>query len=97
MSLSKSVSDCLDMATAALQDLPGVDVAVMDENVLWLTRQLANVVAELQAYLVDIEAGCSTSDFGFFNDDEFLEMLEDLSIEIGKLKSMIRVAKSLGK
>lgn len=97
MNLSKSLSECLESATAALHELPCVDVAVTDQNVLWLMRQLSNVVAVLQAYILDLEAGCSTSNFGFFNDDDFLDMLSDLTCEVSNLKSMIRTAKSVSR
>lgn len=61
----------------------------------WLERQLANVVAELQAIFSDIESGSSISDLGFSGDEDFQEMIDDLGNEIAKLKSMIQTLKKV--
>lgn len=61
----------------------------------WLERQLANVVAELQAIFSDIESGSSISDLGFSGDEDFQEMIDDLGNEIAKLKSMIQALKKV--
>lgn len=61
----------------------------------WLERQLANVVAQLQAIVSDIESGSSISDLGFSGNEDFQEMIDDLGNEIAKLKGMIQTLKKV--
>lgn len=61
----------------------------------WLERQLANVVAQLQAIVSDIESGSSISDLGFSGNKDFQEMIDDLGNEIAKLKGMIQTLKKV--
>lgn len=93
MELSTSLAERLKKAQEALTDLPGSP----DPRLLWLERQLVNLVAQLQAMLTDIEAGVSISAMGFSGEEEFQEMLADLDIDIANLKGLIRTMKSVSR
>ncbi len=87
----------LSEAQAAIKELPtGVEQGTeVYAQVVWLATQLGNVEASLQALLADIEAGCSFTEMGYFG-NEFEEMLEDMTVQISHLKSLIRTMKSIG-
>lgn len=91
--LSQRLSGLLEDAQRSLSDLPNTGVAV-SPRVLWLERHLAHLVSQLQALLLDIEAGCSLSDLGFFG-EEGEERIGDLAIEISSLKGMIQTARMI--
>lgn len=93
MDFSTCLSGHLKEAQDALCEVPNTDAA--NPDLQWLERQLANIVAELQAMLANIEAGWPISCSGFFRDDEFQEMIDDLASEIANLKSMIRSRKDV--
>ena len=95
MSLLDCVTERLEQAQSVLGELP--DSKGANPQLLWLERQLANIVSQLLAMTADIEGGCSISDIGLFTDDEFQEMMEDLGTEIANLKSMIRTLKMMDK
>lgn len=95
MSLLACVTERLEQAQSVSDELPESKSA--DPYLLWLERQLANIISHLLALAADLEAGCSISDFGVFTDDECREMMQDLGVEIANLKSMIRTIKMLGK
>lgn len=95
MDISTCISEHLKEAQEAMGDVPNTNAA--NPNLQWLERQLANIVAELQAMLADIEAGWPISNAGFFCNDEFQEVIDDLASEIANLKSMIRSLKDVGR
>lgn len=95
MGLLDCVTERLEQAQSVLSELP--DGMGPDPQLLWLERQLANIVSQLLAIAADIEAGCSVSEMGLGSNDEFQEMMEDLGTEIANLKGMIRTLKMLGK
>lgn len=95
MSLLDCVTERLEQAQSVLGELPGGKGA--NPQLLWLERQLANIISQLLALAADIEAGCSISDFGFFTDNEFQEMMDDLGAEIANLKGMIQTLKMIGR
>ena len=95
MSLLACVTERLEQAQSVSGELSGSKGA--NPRLLWLERQLANIISQLLALVADIEAGWSISDMGLFTDDEFREMMEDLGVEIANLRGMIRALKMLGK
>lgn len=94
MDVSSGLAERLKEAEEALDELP--DGEVKSERLRWLERQLANVVAQLQAIMADIDSGLSISDLGFFGDEEFEEILDDMGAQIANLRCMIQQAKELG-
>lgn len=63
----------------------------------WFERQLANVVAQLQAMMADLDSGLSVADMGFFGDEEFQDVIDDFGRQIVNLRSMIRVELAVGR
>ena len=94
MSLSDCVLDALGQAMVALEEASEGKVA--NPRLLWLERQLANIIAHLNGLLSSLDDGWGLSELGFFSEDDFVEMVGDLSVEIANLKGMIRTLKSLG-
>ena len=92
MDLPQRLCGLLEDAQAALKGLPRAGVADSPRT-LWLERQLAYLVSQLQA-LIDIEAGCSLSDLGFFG-QEGEERIGDLALEISTLRGMIQTARMI--
>lgn len=93
MDFSKTLSDCLDVARSAsrdVEDLSADDDRMDVERLHWLETQLANVVAELDAMLADIESGLSIQCMGFSCEGDFEEMIEGFEVEIVSLRGQIR-------
>lgn len=88
MDILDILADALGDAKKTLGELPGGEGK--SPRVLWLERQLVNVVSELEAMLADVEAGISISDMGFFGDADCADLIENLVIEIANLRSLIR-------
>lgn len=97
MDLSTCVTERLESAQEVFKELPeGLGQPnPFAGRLVWLERQLANLIAQLQAMQADIEAGCSILEMGYLSEDEFQEMLDDLGIEIANLKGMVRTLKML--
>lgn len=73
-----------------LSTSPNVGEGADAQRMLWLTRQMASIVAQLEAMLADMEAGCSLTDLGFSGVEEFEEMVEAARLEIASLQRMIK-------
>jgi hypothetical protein len=93
MDLPQCLGVLLKDAQAALKGLPGTGMPV-GPRLRWLERQLAYLVSQLQALQIDIEAGCSLSDLGFFG-EEGEERMGDLAVEISTLRGMIQTARMI--
>ena len=63
-------------------------------RLIWLERQLSHLVNQLQSLQVDIDAGCSLSDLGYFG-EEGEERIGDLTLEISGLKGLIQTARMI--
>ena len=92
MDFHNALEERLHSAQGALGDLSLADAS---PRVMHLERLLRNVMANLQAMMADIEAGCSWSDMGFFGDADLTDALESFDVEISSLKSLIQTAKML--
>ena len=95
MGLVESLADLLGDAQKALSDLPTAGMTDIS-RVAWLERHLIQLVHELQSLLLDLQDGFSGAELGF-DGDEAIERIGDLAVEISSLKSMIQVAKMLGR
>lgn len=93
--MSMCLTETLGQAQTAVDELPVGDVK--GARVLWLERQLAHIVGQLQAMLVDLESGLSVADLGFFGDQEFQNMVDDLGSQIANLRGMIQAAREIGR
>lgn len=93
MELSQCLSGLLEDAQKALSDLPGAGVAA-SPRVRWLERHLAHLISQLQSLMLDLEAGCSPLDLGFWG-EEGEERMGDLAVEISSLKGMIQTARMI--
>ena len=80
---------------AALEILNESSAEKENPRILHLQRLLRNVVANLQALMIDIEAGRSWSDLGFQNSSDLAEILDGFELEISSLKSMIQNARAV--
>ena len=94
MDFHNELEERLQSAVGAMSDL---SIADANPRVLHLERLLRNVVANLQALLADVEAGCSLSEMGFFGDADLTDALESFDVEINSLKSLLQTAKMLGR
>ena len=94
MDFYNALEERLQSAKESMSELSLVD---QNPRILHLERLLRNVVANLQAMLADIEAGCSWSEMGFFGDADLTDALESFDVEINSLKSLIQTAKMLGR
>ena len=95
MDFPQCLNVLLGDAQAAQKILPRAGVGVGDSpRTLWLDRQLAHLVSQLQALLIDIEAGFSLSDLGF-SGQEGEERIGDLATEISTLKGMLQTARMM--
>lgn len=95
MTLLSSVEDVLDDAQRAMANVSDTAHGATNEHIEWLYRQLANLIKCLRAYISDIDDGIELSEMGFFNDVEFLDMIEDISVQIANIKGLIQTAKLL--
>lgn len=87
------IGELLNSAKGTASDLPSmqsVGEGADPHRMQWLTRQMASIVAQLEAMLADIEAGCSVTDLGFYAMEEFEEMVEAARMEIASLQRMIK-------
>jgi len=92
MEACEILADCLATAATVADDISANNVSDIT-RLLWLEKQLANIVALLQAWLADIEAGLTVADIGFFCEQDFENTVNDFQMEIVKLKGMIRSLK----
>lgn len=92
MDFNNVIEEKILSASAVLDELPMSEASA---RVLMLERLLRNVIANLQAMLADIEAGCSWAEMGIFGDNEISDILEGFETEISSLKSLIQTAKML--
>lgn len=85
------IDDCLESARLVnkkLSEAANDQPSKSDESkdlLRWLESQLANVIAELEAMLEDIESGLSV----FSSDAEFEETMDLFEAEIANLKGRI--------
>lgn len=87
------LEECLNMATSVNSGLDGA-ININDEKLHWLERQLANIMVQLQAMLMDIESGLTTQDIGFFGENDFEDMVEDMKVSISQLREQIQTIRS---
>jgi hypothetical protein len=90
MELSIRLAGVLKDAEAAVGELPAGERR--SERLQWLERQLANIVAQLNAFMADLDSGWSIYDLGFCGDEEFEEIVDDFGRQIANLKGLIQVA-----
>lgn len=94
MDIAKNLGNCLDVARSAVKEMGGLfpdgDDLEEDGRLHWLETQLANVVAEMEALLADIESGLSITSIGFSCDGDVEEMIEGFEVEIASLRAQIR-------
>ena len=95
MDVSMCLTETLGQAQTAMDEVTAGDVR--GERLQWLERQLAHIVGQLQALLMDLDAGLSVADLGFFDDEECQEMVADFGRQIANLRGMIQVARQLGR
>lgn len=96
MSLQENLETCLNAASLVAQDSAGW-VCREPARLEWLEQQLAGIMLELQLLLLDMESGLSIQNLGFFGEDDFMEMIEDMTISIQSLKGQIRSLKEVGR
>ncbi len=100
MDITKRLSDCLDVANTASNEIHGItpgESTNFGERLHWLEMQLANVVNEMLALLADMESGISIYNLGFSNDGDLEDILEGFEIEISNLRGQIRSMMMAGK
>lgn len=93
MNISKSLCDCLVTARSTeneIIDISSNGVGGDAGQLHWLETQLANIIAEMEAILADVDSGLSIQHIGFSSDADFEEMIEGFEIEINNLKGKIR-------
>lgn len=95
MDWADGIEGVLSAAREAQEGLGTGDVK--GERLRWFERQLANVIAQLQAMMEDLESGLSVVDMGFFGDEEFQDAIEDFGSQIDNLRSLIRIEMVLGR
>lgn len=96
MDIAESIETCLHSAGLVEQDLVGCnckDKLLLD----WLENQLKAIIISLQILLSDIESGLSIQDSGFFGEDDFSEMIDDMNMSIASLKGKIRNLREIGR
>lgn len=96
MDTCQRLSECLNSAQTVLngaQKDGGKDNAPLR----WAERQLASIVAQLQAMLLDLEAGLSFADMGFSFDADLVEMIEDMELQVLSLKGRIQSMRAMGR
>lgn len=91
--LSDTLQACLAEASTGLEKCRSSSSADR-AHVQWLERQLAHLISQLQALLVDVETGNGLGT-GVFSEAETLEMLEDSMTEIRNLKSLIQTLRAM--
>lgn len=97
MESSNSLTKSLGTAQEALADLADSDPRDRaSDRLVWLERQLSNLILQLQNLIADLDSGMSIADLGFSSED-FDEMIADLDIEISNLRSLIRIAKDVSR